>query len=150
MSSGRAGSWLAAVSFLCLAGQILHLVFNCGNNMAGFLGLQPLLFRNPCSFAPGPPTLGLNGTKSCNLISGSQTKDPFSIPSSKEALHGASGSLSPPVSLPCKTHSRKWRPGRIRPCSGPSDRYLITYPLKCMRSILLHAWHTQGGGLGSG
>lgn len=103
MSSGRAGSWLTALSFLCLAGQTVHLVFNCENNMAGSLGLQPLLFRIPGSFPPGPPTLGLDGTMSCNLISSSETKDPFSIPSSKEALHAASGSLSPPVSLPCKT-----------------------------------------------
>lgn len=59
------------------------------NNVAGFLDLQPFLFRLPCSFTLGPPSPELTGTKSCNLISGSKTKDPFSIPSSKEALHGA-------------------------------------------------------------
>ena len=41
--------------------------------------------------------LGLTDTKSCNLIAGSETKDLFSIPSSKGALHGAGGALPPPV-----------------------------------------------------
>lgn len=78
-------------------------ILSCGNNVAGFLDLQPLLFRFSCSFTQGPPALGLAGTKSCNLIASSETKDPFSIPSSKEALYRAPGSLSPPVTSPCKT-----------------------------------------------
>lgn len=44
-----------------------------------------------------PPALGLTDTKSCNLVAGSETKDLFSIPSSKGALHGAGGALPPPV-----------------------------------------------------
>lgn len=77
---------------------------NCRNNLiAGFPDLQPLLFRFSWSFARGPPALGLTDTKHCNLIASSETKDPFSIPSSKEALHGAEGSFSPPVSLPWRT-----------------------------------------------
>lgn len=50
-----------------------------------------------------PPALGLTGTKSCNLIAGSETKDLLSIPSSKEALHGAGGALPPPVRWSCKS-----------------------------------------------
>lgn len=81
------------------------LFLSCRNKEAGSLGLQPSLFRFPCSFILSPPACGLASTKSCNLIAGSETKAPFSIPSSKEALHGALGSLSPPVShgLPHKT-----------------------------------------------
>lgn len=50
-----------------------------------------------------PPALGLTGTKSCNLIADSKTKDLFSIPSSKEALHGAGGALPSPVRWSCKS-----------------------------------------------
>ena len=103
LSEGRARSWLTAVSLLRLAGQTLQPILSCGNNVAGFLDLQPLLFRFSCSFTQGPPALGLAGTKSCNLIASSETKDPFSIPSSKEALYRAPGSLSPSVTSPCKT-----------------------------------------------
>lgn len=48
-------------------------------------------------FTLSPPSFGLTGTKSCNLIPTVETKDPFSIPSFKEALQGAPGSLLPPV-----------------------------------------------------
>lgn len=77
----------------------------CRNNGASFLDLQFGPLRTPHYFTSTAPSLGLTGTKSCNLIPSSETKDPFSIPSFKEALQGAPGSLLPPVNMAHRIHT---------------------------------------------
>ena len=146
-SQGRAGSWLMEGSLLWPAGQTSCLAFQCGNNVAGFLGPQPLFSQIPCSATPGPPTLGLAGTKSCNLISGSETKDPFSIPLPRRPPQG----LWIPLTT-CQLALEAWAesvhavPHRWGACSRArlGDR--------CVRSIPPWAWCRRGGEgyLGSG